>query len=71
MKKLISVFLAIVIIALASPLCYAAVYESYSYEVNSDNTITITRPTSITNIKTKNTPTNRAKKTTLKPDIEL
>ena len=42
MKKLISVFLAIVIIALASPLCYAAVYESYSYEVNSDNTITIT-----------------------------
>ena len=42
MKKLISTLLAVVIIALASPLCYAAVYESYSYEVNSDNTITIT-----------------------------
>lgn len=42
MKKFLSVLLAVVITVLASPLCYAAVYESFSYEVSSDNTITIT-----------------------------
>ncbi|MBO7178770.1 MAG: leucine-rich repeat protein [Clostridia bacterium] len=42
MKRFLSFLLAIVIIAISSPLCFAAVYENFSYEVNADNTITIT-----------------------------
>ncbi len=42
MKKFLSVFLAVAIIVISAPLCFAAVYENFTYEVNSDNTITIT-----------------------------
>lgn len=42
MKKFLSLLLAVVITAISTPLCFAAVYENFNYEVNSDNTITIT-----------------------------
>jgi len=42
MKKFISVLLAVVITVMLSPVALAATYESYTYEINSDNTITLT-----------------------------
>lgn len=42
MKKLLSIILTIAIIGISSPVAFAAVYENYTYEVNQDNTITIT-----------------------------
>ncbi len=47
MKKILSVLLAVVITVISAPLCLAAVYESFTYEVNSDNTITITGYTNL------------------------
>lgn len=42
MKKLISILLAVVIAVISAPLCFAAVYENFEFEINSDNTVTIT-----------------------------
>ena len=47
MKKFLSVLLAVVIVVISAPLCLAAVYESFTYEVNADNTITITAYTNL------------------------
>lgn len=47
MKKLLSVLLAAVIVAVSAPLCLAATYESFTYEVNADNTLTITAFTNL------------------------
>ena len=42
MKKILSIVLAVAITVIISPVALAATYENYTYEVNSDNTITIT-----------------------------
>ena len=42
MKKFFSLLLAVVITVISTPICFAAVYENFNYEVNSDNTVTIT-----------------------------
>lgn len=42
MKKILSIVLAVAITVILSPVALAATYENYTYEVNSDNTITIT-----------------------------
>lgn len=42
MKKFLSVLLTVVTTVMLSPVAFAATYENYTYEVNSDNTITIT-----------------------------
>ena len=42
MKKIFSLLLAVVITIVSAPLSFAAVFESFNYEVNSDNTVTIT-----------------------------
>ena len=42
MKKFLSILLTVAIMVTLSPAALAATYESYIYEVNSDNTITIT-----------------------------
>ena len=42
MKKLLSILLTVAITVVLSPIAMAATYESYTYEVNSDNTITVT-----------------------------
>lgn len=47
MKKILSVFLAVAIAVISAPMCFAAVYESYTYEVNSDNSVTITAYTNL------------------------
>ena len=42
MKKILSIVLAVAITVILSPVALAATYENYTYEVNSDNTVTIT-----------------------------
>lgn len=42
MKKILSIVLAVAITVILSPVALASTYENYTYEVNSDNTVTIT-----------------------------